>query len=55
MLIKAGMRRYIDRRGKEALLCPRGLGLVEVYSSSANRPAKSNGTGATCVILVRTR
>ncbi len=85
MLIKAGMRRYIDRRGKETLLCPRGIGLggsrvaiyvdgvltgdpttvqlmdpsiieaVEVYRSTANRPAEYNGTGATCVILVWTR
>jgi hypothetical protein len=85
MLIKAGMKRYIDRRGKEALLCPRGIGLggsrvavyvdgmlsadpttvqrmdpslieaVEVYRSTANRPAEYNGTGATCVILVWTR
>ena len=85
MLIKTGMRRYIDRRGKEALLCPRGLGLggsrtafyvdgvlsadptsvqrmdpsiieaVEVYRSTASRPAEYNATGATCVILVWTR
>jgi hypothetical protein len=85
MLIKAGMKRYLDRRGKETLLCPRGIGLngsrvaiyvdgvlsadaasvqrmdpstieaVEVYRSTANRPAEYNGTGANCVILVWTR
>lgn len=99
MMVKAGMKRARDRRGKDTLTCPRGvtnayapprvayyvdgaliadgsaatgradpamvewivrmepsmIEAVEIYRSTATRPAEFNASGATCVVVVWTR
>ena len=98
MLVGAGLRRIVDRRGKDTLTCPRGvtsptraprvayyldgaliadggsarsvdpimvesiirmepalIEAVEVYRSTATRPAEFNASGASCVVVIWTR